>query len=79
MESEIETVRRQLAALDAERRRLEARLHELERPSGAAETSPITIPTHPVTQAPKPAVTDSSPAADKIALFRRLFGGGQKC
>lgn len=45
MESEIEAVRRQLAALDTERRRLEARLRELERPSAATETGPTATPT----------------------------------
>lgn len=75
MESEIEAVRRLLAALDTERRRLEARLRELERSSGAAETGPTATPTEPVIRVPKPPLTNSSAAADKIVLFRRLFGG----
>lgn len=75
MESEIEAVRRQLAALEIERRRLEGRLRELEKPSRAAETSPAVTPTDPPIRLPKPPVTNSSAAADKIALFGRLFGG----
>ena len=75
MESEIEAVRRQLAALDTERRRLEARLRELEQPSGAAEPDPTETPTDPLIRALDPTVTSNSPAAEKIALFRRLFGG----
>ncbi len=62
---EIAYIRRQLAALDAERQRLEARLGELEL---APTRKPLdTIPTA--------SVTNSSPAAVKIALFRSLFGG----
>lgn len=75
MESEIEAVRLQLAALDTERRRLEARLRELEQPSGAAEPDPTETPTDPLIRALDPTVTSNSPAAEKIALFRRLFGG----
>ena len=75
MASEIEAVRRQLAALDSERRRLEARLRELERPSNPAETRPTGTSKDPVIRAPEPTVTNSSAAADKVALFRRRFGG----
>lgn len=75
MESEIEAVRRKLAALDAERQRLEVRLREFERPIGVADTGLTATPTDPVSRVPKPPVTNSSAAADKIALFRGLFGG----
>jgi superfamily II DNA or RNA helicase len=64
-EEEIAVIRRQLAALDAERKRLEARLGEL-------ELAPIRKPIDAITTAP---VTNNSPAPDKIALFRSLFSG----
>ena len=66
---EIDAIRRQLAALGAERQSLENRLRELEKSS---------IGTGPAPQpavAQDPAVTNASPATDKVALFRRLFGG----
>ena len=70
---ELEVLRRQLAELDVERARIETRISELNQipvadgdlPSGQALA--IT--------APKPSVTNASPAVDKVALFRRLFGG----
>ncbi len=64
--TEIETVRRQLAALDAERQRLQARLHELEQSCLAPIPAAVTQPSP---------VTNGSPALDKVALFRRLFAG----
>ena len=64
-ETEIGAIRQQLAALEAERQRLEARLRQLERPTLA-----------PVAAAPSNApVNNGSPASEKVALFRRLFGG----
>jgi hypothetical protein len=65
VESEIEAIRRQLAALDNERHHLEARLRELEQPRAAP----------PSASSAKPQVTNSSPAADKVGFFRRLFAG----
>ena len=65
VEDEIATIRRQLTALEAERQSLEARLGELT----LAQTRNSTD------AAPAASVTNNSPAADKIALFRRLFGG----
>ena len=62
---EIADIRGQLKALDLERQRLEARLIELERASFQ----------QPIYGAPTAAVTNGSPAADKVALFRRLFAG----
>ena len=67
--NEIDAIRRQLAALDVERQGLEYRLRELEQPRNA--TAPVPQPA----VAQESAVTNASPAADKIALFRRLFGG----
>ena len=64
-EDEIAAVRGRLKALDLERQRLEARLVELERGR----------PQQPSTIFPTASVTNNSPAAEKIALFRRLFGG----
>src|SRR5262249_6099897 len=64
-ETEIAAIRRQLQALDLERQRLVTRLGELER--ACAE--------QPKPPADKPAVANISSAAEKIALFRRLFGG----
>jgi hypothetical protein len=55
----------QLEAIEIERLRLEARLHAIEserEPSPPASLAAI--------------VTNESLAADKIALFRRLFAGG---
>lgn len=64
-EDEIAAVRGQLKALDLERQRLEARLVDLERER----------PQQPTTNSPTASVTNHSPAEEKIALFRRLFGG----
>jgi superfamily II DNA or RNA helicase len=67
-ETEIDVIRRQLAALDVERQRLEDRLRELQQPRIAP--APLAPPA-----APRAQITNSSPAADKVALFRRLFAG----
>ena len=64
-EEEIAAVRRDLAALEVERRRLVDRLGRLQ----TAERQPTT--SEPV----KPTVTNASSAMEKVALFRRLFGG----
>lgn len=74
MEKEIEAVRRQLATLDAERRRLEARLRELERPSDTAVVATAASKDTVIRKQIAP-VTNNSTAAEKIILFRRLFGG----
>jgi len=62
---EISAVRGQLKALDLERQRLEVRLVELERER----------PQQSGTISQTATVTNNSPAAEKIALFRHLFGG----
>jgi len=66
---EIDAIRRQLAAINVERQSLEHRLRELEK--SRIGTGPALQPA----VAQDPAVTNASPATDKIALFRRLFGG----
>jgi superfamily II DNA or RNA helicase len=63
-QDEASRIRAQLEAIEIERLRLEARLREIEseqEPSPPASLAAI--------------VTNESPAADKIALFRRLFAG----
>ncbi len=64
-EDETKQIRSRLRELEQERWKLEQRLRELE----LTKTEPI-VPT-PVLAA----VTNNSPAAEKVALFRRLFGG----
>lgn len=64
-EEEIAAVRRDLAALETQRRRLVDRLSHLQKAVRKPTTS------EPV----KPAVTNASSAMEKVALFRRLFGG----
>ena len=67
-EAEIEVIRRRLAGLEVERLRLEERLRGLQLPHDTASKVPAPINSG----AP---ISNSSPATDKIALFRRLFGG----
>jgi hypothetical protein len=62
-------IREQLKAIEQERIRLEARLREIEQGKEQLNAQSPVLPT------PAPAVTNSSPAADKIALFRKLFAG----
>jgi hypothetical protein len=64
-EDKVAAVRRQLQALDLERQRLVARLGELERHQAEQPRAP----------AAKSTVSNNSPAAEKVALFRRLFSG----
>ena len=64
-ETEIGAIRQQLAALEVERQRLEARLRQLEQPRLAPVPAALS----------KAPVTNGSPASEKVALFRRLFGG----
>jgi superfamily II DNA or RNA helicase len=61
-------IREQLKAIEQERIRLEARLREIEHGQQLNAQRPV-VPT------PGPAVTNGSPAADKVALFRKLFAG----
>ena len=58
-------IRARLEALAAERDELLIRLDVLRRASLTRSDVPP----------PKPAVANTSPAMDKVALFRRLFGG----
>src|SRR5262249_799953 len=63
-QDEASRIRAQLEAIEIERLRLVARLREIE-----CEQKPSPPPSLVTT------VTNGSPAADKIALFRRLFAG----
>jgi hypothetical protein len=58
-------IREWLDALERERMRLESRLRQIEQGRNATKPTPM----------PEPTVTNTSPAADKIALFRSLFAG----
>ena len=87
--NDIEAILRQLADLDAQRHRLETRLRELQHtPDGSKTASQVYAVDGRASSEPTgscraigvqnvlaPSVTNTSPAAEKIALFRRLFGG----
>ena len=64
-EDEISQIHQRLLALDTERKRLEARLMELEQVAARLQTESTPIAT----------VTSASSAADKVAFFRRRFAG----
>jgi len=66
---EASCIRAQLKALEHERLRLEARLSEIETEQKPSKPRPL--PTLTST----PTVTNSSPAADKVKLVRKLFAG----
>src|SRR5215470_4039054 len=63
-QDEASRIRARLEALEVERLRLEVRLREIE-----SEQEPLPPPSLAAT------VTNGSPAADKVALFRKLFAG----
>ena len=65
---DIGQVRAALAVLDLERQRLISKLDQLQRAAVPAPVAP------PSVQA-KPGISNSSIAAEKVALFRRLFSG----
>ena len=67
-EIEIEVIRRRLAELDVERLCLEERLRGLQQSHDTASMVPAPINSGAL-------ISNSSPAVEKIALFRRLFGG----
>ena len=70
--TEIATLRRRLAEIEQERMLLVRKIGELETMQvDVAEAPRATTPQ----RAPTPTITNNSPASDKIALFRRLFGG----
>ncbi len=75
--SEIELIQRQLTELDAQRQQLEARLRELQQaPPRSDGREPAVQEVFTGIPPPlTPTVTNSSPAPEKVALFRRLFGG----
>ena len=64
-ELEISAIRRRLAELSAERDALEAHLKKLFQPA-VSPPSDLAVPS---------GITAASPAAEKVALFRTLFGG----
>ena len=64
----IEHVRAALAALDLERQRLISRLDQLQRAA-------VPVVVAPAPELAKPGISIGSTAAEKIALFRRLFSG----
>ena len=66
MGDEASQIRLRMQELDQKRQTLERRLRELQQLKAQ--------PPAAVAQ-PKALVTNSSPVTDKIALFRRLFGG----
>jgi hypothetical protein len=68
MGDEASQIRLRMLELDQERQTLERRLRELQQ---VVTEPPVVVPQ----PQPKPPVTISSSAADKIVLFRRLFGG----
>jgi hypothetical protein len=58
-------IRERLDAPEREHMRLKSRLRQIEQGRNATKPTPM----------PEPTVTNTSPAADKIALFRSLFAG----
>ena len=70
---EIAAIRKRLAEIDDERQGLQQRLKELQAAELTANTRALKAATASVTSAAP--VTNNSPAAEKIALFRRLFAG----
>lgn len=70
--TEIASIRRRLAEIEQERLTLVRRIGELESEQKAAAEAPAAVASP---RAVTPTVTNSSPAAEKITLFRRLFGG----
>jgi len=68
-DDEIAQIRERLAALEYDKARFRARLHEL-----CALDSKNDVAPDPVTEAPE-IVTQDSAAVGKVALFRSLFRG----
>ena len=68
MGDEASQIRLRMLELNQERQTLERRLRELQQ---VVREPPAVVPQ----PQPKPLVTNSSSATEKIALFRRLFGG----
>ena len=68
MGDEASQIRLRMLELDQERQTLERRLRELQH----VVTEPPAVVPQPQ---PKPLVTNNSSAREKVALFRRLFGG----
>ena len=65
---DIGQIRAALAVLDLERQRLISKLDQLQRAA-------VPVPVAPPPVQAKPGISNSSMAAEKVALFRRLFAG----
>ncbi|MGQ0671504.1 MAG: TOTE conflict system archaeo-eukaryotic primase domain-containing protein [Hyphomicrobium sp.] len=70
--ADIDAIRHRIAEIERERHELLRRLGELEAAQNIRPPQPV-LPSAP--HALTPTVTNTSPASDKIALFRHLFGG----
>jgi superfamily II DNA or RNA helicase len=70
---DMSAIRQRIAEIDRERQDLTQKLHQLEAEQKAASTQ--SPPASPAARALTPTVTNGSSALEKIALFRRLFGG----
>ena len=73
LDRQIAQLRRRLAELDKERTAVEAALNQLEQKPVSPASLPATA-SHAASKEPN-ALTNASPAASKIALFRKLFAG----
>ena len=69
--NEVARIRARLGSLNAERAALEERLAAFER----RRETPIGVDSPPAQAGDPPAITSSSPTAEKVAFFRRLFAG----
>jgi hypothetical protein len=75
--SEIEAIQRQLAELDVQRQQMEARLRELQQAPPRSDAREPAGHDHPRSSRPPltPTVTNTSPASEKVAVFRSMFAG----
>jgi superfamily II DNA or RNA helicase len=69
--NEVARIRARLGSLNAERAALEERLAAFER----RRETPIGVDSPPAQAGDPPTITSSSPTAEKVAFFRRLFAG----
>ena len=73
-EARIALLRRRLAKLDGERAVLQDELDQLEQLPSLPPPSSATAASNAATPTPQ-AISNESPAASKVALFRKLFAG----